>query len=384
MLKAIRAVLQIATGLLVAFGVIAFIFFMLETRAKQVMTASTLESGALALKSLCEAAGSGFQQSMSVNRIAARSMQYWLPDVDLMNIPAKEQDEYRIVLIGGLGNQLTDHPRPRSFELPKLIEQAVSISAALGNRPIRVLNFSAYGTNTYQNYLAMNLADNFGQNLKPDLIVAHVGFNDWVIPFHFEQLPEVHCGYTRHVAAPMYATRPFLFPPSLQWADWLFPNIMERTPIGSFKKNIYDPDFFIQAGREGYKRHRGIQWSDIREMMNDRAIPFFISAMKSIKRDQRGVPILVMWQGATQEEIDAFGAPERVLEKGFYKNMYTRAKSELTNYVDNGWAFVNVNDVAASESRPISADPNQDMQRFIARIVASEIIAGIEKKGMAQ
>lgn len=383
-MKTVRAVLQIVAILVVTVVLIAYAFLMLDKRAKKLMAAPAVENGALALKSLCEAAGAGFQQSMGINRLADRSMRYWLPDVDLMNISPKEPGEYRIVLLGGLGDQLGDQPRPRSFELPKLIEQMVSTIPGIRNRRVRVLNFSAYGTNTYQNYLALNFADDLGQNVKPDLIVAHVGFNDWVIPYYFEQLPEVHCGYTRYVAAPMYAMRPFLFPPGLRWADSLFPNIMERTPIGSFVKNIYDPDFFIQAARDGYKRHRGIQWSDMREMMNERAIPFFISAMKSIKRDQPGVPILMVWQGAAQTEIEAFGDPERILGKGFYKNMYSRAKSELTDYVDKEWRFIDINELAARDSRSISADPNRQMQEFIARAIATDVAAVAQKTSAAQ
>lgn len=369
---------------LVVITVVAVVLFALELRASSIVAAPTPTDGEPELKTYCEAAGAGFQQTMYINRIIDGSTRYWMPDVDIVRFPAKDSNEFRIVLIGGLGNQLNDRPRPRNFVLPDLMQRRIQKLGALSGKTVKVYNFSTYATNAYQNYLALNFVGAFGGDVAADLIVAHVGFNDWVIPFYFEKMPEVHCGYIRYNAAPNYARRPWERPPALDWAFWLLPNVMERTPIGHFFKSLYDPDHFMKVGREGYAWHRGIKWDGMSDMMNSRAIPFFIDTIKSIKRDQSGAPILLVWPGATEAEIKSFGDPEAVLGKNFYRAMFERSRNELSGYLNDKWRFVDINEAAREKSIAVSAEPSPTTQDFIAQTIASEVAAIVAAQGGAK
>jgi len=375
-----QSLIAIAIGLVVIGGIL----FVLDRRASKIMTPPSPAEGEPSLIAYCEAAGAGFQSGLMLNRVADGTLRYWMPDVDVQRFPSKAPNEFRIILVGGLGNQNGDTPRPRSFVLPRLIEQALSAPDELGGKTPKVYNFSAYATNIYQNYLALNLVGAFGGAIDADLIVAYVGFNDWVIPYYFERLPEAHCGYSRHVEAIMYLSRPWEFPPQLQWLASLFPNLMRRTPIGSIVKGLYDTDYFTERAREGYKQHRGIAWKDTRDMIDNHAIPFFINSLKSLKRDQSGAPVMVVWPGATADEIKAFDNPEAVLGKGFYRGMFERTRRELAGYLNKEWQFVDMNEVATAHSTQVSIEPDDHMQALIAKTVAQQIMSGKAKAGAAQ
>jgi len=368
----VKYAFQTGVAALVIVTFVAAGLFALELRARSLVAAPAPISGEPKLKTYCEAAGAGIQQTMHLNQIIDGSIRYWMPDVDLVRFPPKEHNEYRIILIGGLGDQLNDKPRPRDFVLPDLMQRHVQKLGAFSDKSVKVYNFSAYATNAYQNYLALNLVAAFGGSVAADLIVAHVGWNDWVIPYYFEKAPEVHCGYMRYNAGPNYARRPWERPPALDWAFWLFPNVMERTPFGHFLKSMYDPDYFIKAGRDGYAWHRGIRWNDMADMMNSRAGPFFIDTMKSIKRDQLGAPILLVWPGATESEIKSFGDPQATLGANFYRSMFERSRAELSGYLNDKWWFIDMNEIARDKSIVVSAEPSATAQDFIARAIASE------------
>jgi hypothetical protein len=378
-----KIALRVFFWLAIAAAVLAALYLGLKAadrRAAELTAPHSLGSGAAAYAELCAEAGTGLQRSLMIDEIASGALRYWMPDVDLLDIPAKKPGEFRVVLIGDLGNELSDHPRAKTFVLPELLERKLQAAVGRNGRTVRVMNFSAFGSNTYQNYLALNLAGYFSRPVEPDLIVAYTGFDDWVIPYYIEGIPEVECGFGEYDAAPFYASRPWEMPPGLRWIAALLPNIMKRTPLGFALKDLWDPDYFVRVGRAGYLRHRHLEPTDKRDMMDRYAIPFFLNALSSIQRDNGGVPVLLAWQAIAPDEFKPFGDPEAELGTDFYPRMFDRARAELPRLGDGRWLFLDVNAEAHAKNLDIGFDPSARAQDSIAAMIAAEI----EREGIAK
>jgi len=367
MLSSLRnALVLLLLTILVAAGGLKAVDIYVGERRERPIPSDPIEK----LKFLCPYSGFHIQRSLTLNEFAKGTLNYWLKGLDLRSPPAKAAGEFRVLLIG---------PRASNqFDLAKLLEVRVSRGLERTGRSVRVIDLSMYGSVLYQNYLVLNWA---GHAFEPDMILAYAGFMEWVVPYYFERLPGVHCGFTTQVAANMYFARAWEIPGKLQLLNDWFPNIMTRTNVGFALKGFFDFDYFVERGREGYIVHRGLRFSGKREMFDRYAIPFFIHALKSIKRDFPGIPIVLAWQAVelAPDEFAPFGNPREVLGNDFYNGMYERAKQELNGYMNQEWFFINVHQSLTQDSRHIGFDLTEEGQVIVADAIAPMLGAAIER-----
>src|SRR5208337_2260268 len=95
-------------------------------------------------------------------------------DFDLERPPAKEPNEFRIILIGGSSAQGIGGRR-NAERFYTLLERDLTRSLADAGIRVRVINLAMASWVTYQNFIALN---KWGHALEPDLILSFAGNND--------------------------------------------------------------------------------------------------------------------------------------------------------------------------------------------------------------
>ncbi|MBP89484.1 MAG: hypothetical protein CMJ64_22705 [Planctomycetaceae bacterium] len=311
-------------------------------------------------------------------------------DFDLFDPPEKEDGEYRIILIGGSGAQGWGAQSNDKMLYRQLERRLNRITKESGPR-VQVINMAMGASITYQNYIALN---RWGHRLEPDLILSYSGRNDFVVPLHHEHLPDTHYFFTG-LNALVYASRGSEYGAKLQWMARLFPNIMNKTNVGLSLKILAEHSHFYARAHRGYRGSRGlppaeIVWSgrgagysvkevsskggELRRMLDEEVSEFYAHALKSIKRDFEGIPIMLAWQAMAPEELASYES----LGDDFYNQMFENAKRELSDFVNEQWYFVNVHQRFAADPKPYIATHLSDQGHdVVARLLADEIMVQV-------
>jgi hypothetical protein len=292
-------------------------------------------------------------------------------DFDIENPPPKKAGEYRIILIGGSGAQGWGG-QSNDKMLYRVLEKRLNESLARSGRSFKVINMAMASSITYQNYIALN---RWGHALQPDLILSYSGRNDWMVPVKHEGFSDTHYQFNR-LNALVYASRGCEYAPRFRWLSALFPNVMNRSNLGIALKLLVDYDDTLDRAKDGYRESRGVPSADMQAMFYTRVVPFYVHALKSIKRDYEGISVMVAWQALAPDEIAPGTA---VLGVDFYNRMFEEAKEQLAGYINTRWYFLNVHQRFEHESRPtgIRGHLSDEGHVLVADLIAREIEAQV-------
>lgn len=260
-------------------------------------------------------------------------------DFPLTNPPPKQSNEFRIILIGGSGAQGWGATSNRRMFYSVLERNLNNTTNAI----FRVINFAMGAATVYQNFIALN-RDAHG--LKPDLIIAYIGRNDFAVPIYEQKGSDFYC-YSQELQAFAMAMRGSEMPPVCKPMEWMMPNLMRGTSLGVGMKIALDWDYFRQRGAESYRKSANVVDGLPIDLMERQAVPAVVHALKSIKRDFSGIPILIAWQGINHELANSPGLPD-----GFYDQMLVRIEQGVSSYYNNQWFVVNVHKYGVDHAPP--------------------------------
>jgi hypothetical protein len=209
---------------------------------------------------------------------------------------------------------------------------------------------------SYQNYIALNL---WGHALQPDMIMSYSGFNDINVPWF-----TLSDGF-RNLEVIQAFNRMARYSKSPKWLKFLgrsFPGLFRISSLGVAIRSSGIRDESIVALKEYRDRFPPVARDP--SMVIDRlAIPSYVHALKSMKRDFSGIPIVVAFQpyGLTEESpvyrnfltgtnleavafnkkfrLDVAIGVERYLK--FYELFMTTAEADLSRYLNDDWLFLN-------------------------------------------
>lgn len=290
-------------------------------------------------------------------------------DFDMNSPPQKAENEFRIILIGGSGAQGWGGTINENM-FYRLLEKRLNELFNKEDIFIRIINMAMAGSMTYQNFVELN---KFGHALYPDMIISYSGRNDYGMPLFYDALPDAYVYFDIQNAINI-ALRPYEYPPQLKPLVQAFPNIFS-TRLGLVIKYAYDMDYFRMRAREIYSNSRGLHYHDKRIYFNEYVIPFYIDALKSIKRDFEGIPIMLAWQAVGKPEEDELA---KVLGKGWNDFMYDSAKKELSAYINKDWYFINVH-AMTRHVKGIGMHLNDRQHELVTDILASQLIPVIKE-----
>jgi hypothetical protein len=202
-------------------------------------------------------------------------------DFSIDDPPAKEPNEFRIVLIGGSaaqgwGGRTNDDMFYRGLE--KRLNRRLAERSE--NRKIRIVNLAMGGAITYQNFVALNL---WGHKLAPDLIISFSGINELNV-YIYNSSNMYSSGYPYGGLALVER-----FAESPAWMKYLaqhYPGIFRYSALA-------------QAMRAWYIASRTDKWKQDyvsrfpREATIPAAASFYAHALLSIQRDFPDVPLLL-------------------------------------------------------------------------------------------
>lgn len=255
-------------------------------------------------------------------------------DFDLEASPPKDAKEFRILLVGGSCAQGWGGRTNREMFYSYLERQLNERWAPTTGLRYRVVNLAMAGSITYQNYIALNI---WGHRLEPDLIISWSGGNDLFVPLMTES-----DAYFRYFNVPTALNKPPASesPPVAAWLDSNLPGIAAYT---NAKNLLQALGFDIEVprlrrehlAREAYASGRNFRGKDA---VFEVSLPTYVHALKSIKRDFRGIPMLVMFQAIDWRQAYPFLEPE-------YARFTNTVEDELKTYINDKWFFMNMHDI---------------------------------------
>ncbi len=247
-------------------------------------------------------------------------------EFDLDNPPAKSEKTFRVLLIGGSAAQGWG-ARTNDDMLYKLLEKELNqqVSPKTG-LTYEVINLAMGGTITYQNFIALN---RWGHALEPDLILSFSGCNDLAVPV----MTRSDSPLTFYGIRELSLTSQERYPTAKWLYDYL-PGVTRYTALPALmEKNLQDKQRV--AARDSYLSAFG--YSPDKDIMKTLVQPLYINALKSIKRDFEGIPMIVAFQPIDWRQAAPFMDPE-------YDDLITATISQLTNYKNSDWLFLNVDE----------------------------------------
>lgn len=236
-------------------------------------------------------------------------------DFDLCNPPAKEPNEFRILLIGGSAAQGWGG-RTNQDMFYSLLERGLSGALAGEGIRVRVINLAMAASVTYQNYIALN---KWGHGLGADLILSYSGHNDLDVTTETD-LPFRMNGVMGLVEASKAANNP----PALQWLGRIFPGLVHYTQLGMAFRMLDLRRDCDDAARRYQEAFRG---------SNLYGAGLYEHALESIKRDFDGIAIMVALQPSLLYAQD----PQ-------YSALMGRLRADLGTYKNKDWYFVDVHE----------------------------------------
>jgi len=248
-------------------------------------------------------------------------------DFDPEEPPAKERMEFRVILIGGSSAQGwggSTNARMLYQVLERKLNSIVAKKTALS---YRVINLAMAGALTYQNFIALNI---WGHGLRPDAILSYSGGNDLFVPQ--QEGSDAFFGYTNlsSMVSPVpYEEQPAVF----HWIDKHLPALGQHTGLKSLTGLItgagVSQDRRVYLARKRYRSQRNFEGKD---PIFEIALPTYIHALKSIKRDFGGIRMMMLFQPVDWRGAFPFAERE-------YARFSAQTKGSLRQYMNDEWVF---------------------------------------------
>ena len=268
-------------------------------------------------------------------------------DFDLDKPPPKEQNEIRLILIGGSGAAGWGASNNYNMVYHRLEKMFNATNPCGSDVWLRVINLAMGGTHSYQNFIALN---RWAHPLEPDFILAYPGNNELYVTLTGHT--DLYHGFpiiTGFVEVSRYSASP----------SWLksigeyYPGLMRETSLGLALRSL-NFNHYSRIGPQKYTSRypdltngSGFDQTDERQLtryLENITKPLFIHAFKSIKRDFQGIPIMIAWQAymfpmdkALDPAIDVT-LPVQLYFK-LYENLRRTAEKELRGYLNDDWYF---------------------------------------------
>jgi hypothetical protein len=249
-------------------------------------------------------------------------------DFPIKSPPKKAANEFRIILIGGsaaMGVYLANNSETLSKVLERLLNEKPPIPCRF-----TVINLAMAASHTYQNYIMLN---RWGHPLEPDLILSFSGGRN-----------DIHVPYRTHSDLPVYAstvfgltsaTKSWEGPPWLRQLDRWFPNIFGSSHLALAIRTYLVVD---QVSRREKKAYVARNYSD-GSLYDDVIEPLYLHALRSIKRDFNGIPIMVAFQPVRKIAEHARWWDEWM---AMYSRMRVDTPAALAGYLNDKWSFVDL------------------------------------------
>lgn len=239
-------------------------------------------------------------------------------DFDLDHPPAKQANEFRIILTGGSAAQ-GFHGTSNDKMFYRILEDRLNKTFNPAGMRIRMINLAMASTMTYQNFIALN---RWGHALDPDLIVSYSGRNDMLFPNTRFNLFAPYKFETERGLSDI--ARLDLSPRWLRRAHELFPNVITGMDYFSMIVRLLNIRTISDRDMNKYNEsYRAGPSPDVHGII----IRQFVDALKSIKRDFQGIPMLIIYQ------------PTWTYYGDFYPIFRAEATRELKGYVNDDWYF---------------------------------------------
>lgn len=246
-------------------------------------------------------------------------------DFDLDNPSPKPRGEYRIIMIGGsaawgMGASADDKTMDRVME------------RSLARCNVRVINLSMNGSVTQQNFAMLNL---WGHQLEPDAILSFSGNNDaWLPPYQYLYGISLVNGL-------MDATYPANTPTFLKPLFKALPGFFDHTALGFSVRASFAGDFERARAKDFENRFLPPEHQEGDRFRS--IVPIYVHAMKSIKRDFQGIPMMVVFQPYMARPDNPGAAALSAMEIKSYLPRYERfideSRKQLSGYLNGNWTF---------------------------------------------
>jgi hypothetical protein len=260
-------------------------------------------------------------------------------DFRLETPPPKQDNEIRIVLIGGSAAQGWG-ARTNADMFYQLLPTKLSqeLQERGQNCKVTVVNLAMASSHIYQNFIALN---KWAHPLQPDAIISFSGGNEIAVPWtskgDADQLASFQAGGLLHVLR--YSASPHW----LKMVAEYYPGIVRRTALGSLIRLMYlsdytddwdanyflsrvDPNFGPMPREELHRRYRAALKSlTLDDIVDSVSIPLYEHSLESISRDFPGTPVFAVFQPIwhSQEEYTRMTnvIPRKVNDEDHYADV---------------------------------------------------------------
>lgn len=212
-------------------------------------------------------------------------------DFDLDAPPPKRPGEFRLILTGGsaaAGWGATGNDAMLYRQLEALFSRQKPCGPTLG---LTVVNLAMGDSMSYQNYIALN---RWGHGLKPDMIMSYSGLNDINVTYrnrsdafrHYDTVRALNVT-ARHSSSPAW----------LKWFGRLYPGLIKHTAVGPALRTLNLNDVARGAEAQYLQQFPPVRTpEDVFEQVTK---PLYVHALRSIKRDFLGIPMVIVFQPYT-------------------------------------------------------------------------------------
>ncbi|MBO6784829.1 MAG: hypothetical protein JJ899_16380 [Alphaproteobacteria bacterium] len=225
--------------------------------------------------------GGHTQANLHVNSGLFRTGDHgFMIDFDLDAPPPKEENEIRVLLVGGsaaAGHGATEN----RHMIHNVMERYFAAENVCGDgRTLSVINLSMGGSRAFQNFIALNY---WGHALEPDGIISLSGTNDQRQPFH----PE-YFGF-RNTLSYQALAMSSNNPPFARFLAKRYPNIVNSTSLGLLLRALALDDISERVW-EDYTARFPFE-TEVQSSISE-----YVHAIQSMRRDFAPLPVVVAYQ----------------------------------------------------------------------------------------
>jgi hypothetical protein len=272
--------------------------------------------------------------------------------INVINPLPKPANEVRVIVIGGSGAQGQGDRRGAAAFTERFeakLEQWINEKLNGTGWHTRFINMAMGGSISYQNFIQLN---RWGRQLQPDAIISYSGRNDLWVP----DLSK-HDGYYWFDQVNYLVTlRDNLVrgdePEFMQTLAKYLPRMYHDTLLPFYIKSVFFGDRYKSIAAQRYRAQLGYDEPLTRTRGHGHtiatiAVPQQAHALKSIKRDLLGIPIVLAWQHSSKEENDQVN-----LSEGSYDGMFEAVSEKVKGYCNDDWLFINTHAIIRDMNKP--------------------------------
>lgn len=314
-------------------------------------------------------------------------MGYWYPDFDFNNPPIKNENEFRIILVGGSGAQGQGGTIPNEQMLYAQIEMRLNQYLAHTGKQFRVINMAMGGSITYHNFVDLNL---LAHKLEPDLILSYSGFNDYSVPtfFGFDSALLNTSQADNNKSDYVIPVPPWQSTFNLSVFRDVFPNLIAAPAqidgVYTIQTTFPAKSAFMKKKQGQLEEERSVAeyFTSKKDFFERMVVPLYIGSLKSIRRDFPGLPIMLAWQSIEKhpDEFTEFGNSLNVLGPQFYNQMFERTKLETSDYGQGDWLYINTHRMYEDDPRLFGFHMTPQAQGVNGDAIAQKIALYFDKE----